>query len=188
MSALRIRESNPRTWRPFNPASIIGMSRIRGCLQERAPSWNPPDRQPPSPWGVAETGRRRRRGRGFPCFLAATHYFLVVAFDVDGPGHSKRLIENFLRLENGARNAIGGCIAGTLPGALSPTSRRGVEKEESIYLTCRTVWSPWTIVRGRSWLLRDLHRIIPSSGESRRAKSRKKDTLTWRTRVMPGKK
>lgn len=91
------------------------------------------------------TGNHRRRegggnervagGRGgFPCFLAAAHYFLVVAFDVDGPGHSKRLIENFLRLENGARNAIGGRIA-----VLYPELYPGVEKEESIYLTCRTV-------------------------------------------------
>lgn len=120
VSALRIRESNPRTWRPFNPASIIGMSRIRGCLQERAPS------QPPTGnhrrregggngrgWVAGRRGARKGGGGGggFPCFLAATHYFLVVAFDVDGPGHSKRLIENFLRLENGARNAIGGRVA-----------------------------------------------------------------------------
>lgn len=128
VSALRIRESNPRTWRPFNPASIIGMSRIRGCLQERAPS------QPPRPATTVAV-----RVAGFPRFLAATHYFLVMAFDVDGPGHSKRLIENFLRLENGAR-AIRSVAAsrGTLLGALS-RFLSGVEKEESIYLTCRTV-------------------------------------------------
>jgi len=49
------------------------------------------------------------------------------------PGHTERLIENFLRRENSAHNAIGGrgCFI----------RRLGVEKEESIYLTCRTVWS-----------------------------------------------
>lgn len=79
-------------------------------------------------------GKREGGARGLPRFLAATHYFLVVAFDVDGLGHSKRLIENFLRLENGARNVIGGRIA-----VLYPELYPGVEKEESIYLTCRTV-------------------------------------------------
>lgn len=33
--------------------------------------------------------------------------FPVVAFDVDGPGHSERLIENFLRLWNGTGAAMG---------------------------------------------------------------------------------
>jgi len=170
MSALRIRESNPRTWRPFNPASIIGMSRIRGCLQERAPS------QPPRPATIAAI-KGGRRGRG-SCFLATTHYFLVVAFDVDGLGHSKRLIENFLRLENGARNVIGGRVA------IRHFIRRfGVKKEECIYLTSRIVWSLRTTsvaVRG------NLYRIIPSSSESRRTKSRKKDTH-WKGRAMSGK-
>lgn len=101
-------ESNPRTWRPFNPASIIGMSRIRGCLQERAPRANP---RPPSiaavmGRGEREEGREGERGERESRFLATTHYFPVVAFDVDGPGHSKRLIENFLRVGNGARNAV----------------------------------------------------------------------------------
>jgi len=62
-----------------------------------------------------------------------------VAFDVDGiPEHSEHLIENFLRLGNGAaRNAR--CWPRCRAAEPLRSGDFGAAKEESIYLTCKSV-------------------------------------------------
>jgi len=133
------RESNPRTWRPFNPASIIGLSRIRGCLQERAPS------QPPRPTtavavrggrGVAETGRTGGRTPSLPRGHAL---FPRRGIRCRWPRAFQTFDWKFLETREWRAQCDRWPHRGTLLGALS--RRLGVEKEESIYLTCRTVWS-----------------------------------------------
>lgn len=121
MSALRMRESNPRTWRPFNPASIIGMSWIRGWLQERAEPTHASLRhqQPPSSRELLPRNHALFPRRGIRCRWP--------------PG-----IPNvWLKISWDARMAPAMRSVTAVTEALS-----GAEKEESIYLTCRTLWSP----------------------------------------------
>lgn len=60
-------------------------------------------------------------GGGSPCGHAL---FPVVAFDVDGPGHSERLIENFLRLRNGMCDGLHPA-AGTAEGFIPRRNEKG---------------------------------------------------------------
>lgn len=119
---------------PFNPTSIIGYVGTRGWFSSGCRGAPLPLRHPRT---VVFGIRSERKGGGG--WAARDHaLFPVVAFDVDGPGHSERLIENFLRLWNGTRGN------GTPPSLWCRRKRmedkdRGREGEGSIYLTSKTI-------------------------------------------------